>query len=1311
MNVAALLQDSPSDDHRRRQQARDRDHPNPPQHQQQQQQQPPPHHPQSQDRPRDRDRERPPSNHPHPTQQQLPPRRLQSPPLHRHPRPPSPPHHPYPPPTTTSILSVFHPRLHSCPNRTSSSINTVVQILSFFHCPTNWRYVPLGLRFPRPSHTPTMRTHSPAHLPLCTCLRRLDLFQVASLLLIPLLMDMAVSLSTQRRSGLEFTPDHHRPSYPSWKYACRTTATIRSPPEEKQHREWERERWRRGFELGTTSPVMASLQRPMPLFDERERERDNGPGPGMRPEDRPRALPGQEWACIRAQMQMLAGPGMNSSGLSVGVKERERERTGMGGGNDSPGGRRGRLGGKERERERQREKDKEREPDGISMADMEAEREREREYYRKAQIQAMNANLNSTPNPNPPQNQMREQAQGQAQMWTRFEPPRIGPGSNVEDERLLREREREIERMREDDMRAREAREPEWEMEKAEQLGRTASKGRQSAKEREREARDKDKEEWRMRPGPIEREREREEEMFDERERERALRSREAGNWPNMDRERERDRMQREDAEAMRVQRVAQGQAQAAPHHHHHHHHHHPSSSASSFAGGSSQGHAKTKGSAPPQSMPMPMTPIGPGMPPGDQPPFGQMMQEREQAGVAPFRQGSLKMTTGPGPGPPSLTQIVIPPQQQIQQQQHPHHHPYQPQQAHPPNPLLHQHPHSHPHLAGGPGPLGFRPAVHLLRPPHPQHHLGTFVYPRTPFPFLDFPSPSAETGAPAEPQDIRATILLPCGFLPTSRPARPRIWGGAPIPSVPPLTAAQQQMVQQFGAGQPGYGRPHAFEMRSARRVYTDDSDLFLCAMHAGMVTWSETRRARRARKDLKMEVRLTREARYVEGEEESEDDGSYLMSAGWGNSHDGAGIEILWAEFVEPKTAHSAGLRNRGQRLQEYSERRSALSCCSSLPRKRARLHGVFSADDAESAIYAEVERADDELSATRTMVFGSGANWPEIGFKYHPSALRGVLFPQPCLEPRPRKRRRLDSSRTGAPAGSAIEQIDASASTSVDEDLVEQRAIVVETLWESFLISQRSYSKSVEGDKENLANGVSGSRPKERRYVVALISTAGGIAGKPPKAKRPFKEQSSNDTSILTQTVSAPREALQPSQDAHIEDATQQGVSKPLDIRIEEPAPSEASTDNEPITICKFPSELPQPELNLSKAFLLSIMPAPLEAIMDVDKPPTLPTPANEDKTAKTSAPSSDPSPTEPAEVEALPPPPSTPPQVNGVDADDSAGPIQILHRDLGEENFEFLEDGINILSSEVENGMRKGWSIEARQWKWVQVGIAS
>ena len=111
---------------------------------------------------------------------------------------------------------------------------------------------------------------------------------------------------------------------------------------------------------------------------------------------------------------------------------------------------------------------------------------------------------------------------------------------------------------------------------------------------------------------------------------------------------------------------------------------------------------------------------------------------------------------------------------------------------------------------------------------------------------------------------------------------------------------------------------------------MYTDDSDVFLCALHAGWVSWSAARKARREGRDLRVEVRLTREARFIGGlgqalrrrQEDAEedlgpdDDGSSLLSLGWGNGHDGAGLEVLQAEFVPVSRARVCGLETGGWR-----------------------------------------------------------------------------------------------------------------------------------------------------------------------------------------------------------------------------------------------------------------------------------------------------------------------------------------------------------------------------------------------------------
>ena len=102
---------------------------------------------------------------------------------------------------------------------------------------------------------------------------------------------------------------------------------------------------------------------------------------------------------------------------------------------------------------------------------------------------------------------------------------------------------------------------------------------------------------------------------------------------------------------------------------------------------------------------------------------------------------------------------------------------------------------------------------------------------------------------------------------------------------------------------------------------MYTDDSDLICAVVHAGKADWKTLRREKRDGRDLRVVVRLTREARFVGGHgaeyipegvsngngkrsantSDEFGDGRDLLSAGWGNGHDGAGFEILGAEFVE--------------------------------------------------------------------------------------------------------------------------------------------------------------------------------------------------------------------------------------------------------------------------------------------------------------------------------------------------------------------------------------------------------------------------
>lgn len=314
---------------------------------------------------------------------------------------------------------------------------------------------------------------------------------------------------------------------------------------------------------------------------------------------------------------------------------------------------------------------------------------------------------------------------------------------------------------------------------------------------------------------------------------------------------------------------------QQPPYRHHHvQQHRHPvptSSSSSTFAGPPGPSSASKTSNKLSASVagegPQPATGI-----------VQQQTQAQQQQTPSTQRQGTTK-TKGPGSSSGSgIVQVTPTPHQALQQHldelamhagnARPHPHPLAPAPAH-----------YHPFL--GPPPSVIGPPFPLYthsRPPSPRPpplppiHLGTFVYPRTPFPFLDFPTPL---------RDVLATILVPSTSLPASRPANTaRLWGGALL-----ITRT---------------------------RVYTDDSDIILCAVHAGWVTWTDLKRARAAKRDLRLEVALTKETRFIGGfgakieDVAPDEDGSMLLSAGWGNSHDGAGVQIIDAKFINVSQSH---------------------------------------------------------------------------------------------------------------------------------------------------------------------------------------------------------------------------------------------------------------------------------------------------------------------------------------------------------------------------------------------------------------------
>jgi hypothetical protein len=164
---------------------------------------------------------------------------------------------------------------------------------------------------------------------------------------------------------------------------------------------------------------------------------------------------------------------------------------------------------------------------------------------------------------------------------------------------------------------------------------------------------------------------------------------------------------------------------------------------------------------------------------------------------------------------------------------------------------------------------------------------------------------------------ETRTTIIIPTGYIPVDKPLRPKLWGGGgfdPRPRPPPLRMKRSKNGGLNGKGRhqqqpqlqsrPSSTKPSLLSAsantslnssasssssnnpalpisssktrtRRPRRIYTDDSDIFLCAIHSGWVTWSGARKARLKGRDMRIEVRMMRCAGVGGGIESLSDSG----------------------------------------------------------------------------------------------------------------------------------------------------------------------------------------------------------------------------------------------------------------------------------------------------------------------------------------------------------------------------------------------------------------------------------------------------
>lgn len=343
--------------------------------------------------------------------------------------------------------------------------------------------------------------------------------------------------------------------------------------------------------------------------------------------------------------------------------------------------------------------------------------------------------------------------------------------------------------------------------------------------------------------------------------------------------------------------------------------------------------------------------------------------------------------------------------------------------------------------------------------------------------------------------------------------------------------------------------------------------------------------------------------------------------------------------------------------------------------------------------------------------------------VRYKYTPGVLKDVLFPSsPTEDPTdlPRqKRRRLSPVDT-------MDIDEPSSTPTTPSESKPQRSVIVETLSESFLISPQPASRVTE-DKEVLVDSdASALKVAGRRYTIALIprktsdakvssvqeqvvqsdesaTTSEEVTMKPPgpqKKSTPEPGDKSTEEPKLVKDVappvpsaSSPKEARSsavedkaPSGDVEMVDAS----ALPAPGKPDETALASASTEQ-------------GKNSNVEKTSEASVEGVP-SSVPEASTQPLSSTDSVKDSEKLASEAPSRPLPKAPSPSGAASPPPSSA-KAKGK-GKEKAQDVEELQRDLAEDNFDFTEDGVNVLGSKVENGMRRGWKIEVRSWRWAE-----
>lgn len=286
----------------------------------------------------------------------------------------------------------------------------------------------------------------------------------------------------------------------------------------------------------------------------------------------------------------------------------------------------------------------------------------------------------------------------------------------------------------------------------------------------------------------------------------------------------------------------------------------------------------------------------------------------------------------------------------------------------------------------------------------------------------------------------------------------------------------------------------------------------------------------------------------------------------------------------------------------------------------------------------------------------------------------------------------------------------------------------SIIIETLVETFLVALQD--DVAVADKENVVNGCD-DRLSTRRYTVSLVRTSTtGSMEEPVQPKRNAQGLSSNG--FKTEPKLAEASATEPTSNG---EASAPSTSTAMEVEPRSVAADQAKEGtlgaNKAVKIEASAASTtetgatPQPPVeskNLEDGEVVVTPPEPA-----AQSSPGQPTSATNDPSSSTSATKTvdaAPAAASPTPMDVIPSEPiNRAPEVTKAPAAEPAcvkiGPtpgkrtttIEVLQRNLTPDDILFDADGISILSHEVENGMRKGWKIEARTWRWATDGLAA